>query len=1358
MSDLTGRIADLSDSSFSPDQIKKLHLLAASAGTGKTYSIQTLYLRLILIEGLTVQQILVVTFTKDATKELRDRLQHVLREALDYLEGTIAITDPGDRTKILVDVARSNPDKKTAKHRLQLALLDFDMAAIYTIHGFCQRVLNRFAFETGQPFDVEPAGDTSDEIELLCKDWWRRNVYPMDEKVTVFLSGSKEFSLKAITTLAQKLISKPDAKLFPEVAAKDNIDRKIPQVLQTFTELNPAKAEESNPYPSALAEVRDAVGKVQKHIQIFRKSVAAEKWDTALEALLTTTGLEMKIATSCLDHATALANACTAFMEKVPPSTKVKTFKFDAAGCLWSEKCVNLTPSHTAAIITAAQALNLMELVGKYTPASLYQKKAFESTLLLCRHFINNPPCTAPDLLQAIKTIAKDGAGITVQVKISVDAINPAFRQLADSLLAECGHAVCRAALDVKEQYRQGRPAATSASFDDYLVNLRNALNAETTGGGGLVKALRDEFKAALIDEFQDTDPIQWGIFEKLFKGTVIPCFLVGDPKQAIYRFRNGDVETYLKATQAIAETARYPLQKNHRSEKRLIDAVNQLFMDGNGVKTFGDGIDYLEPLDAVGKDDEKSLLHAGLVDTHPFKIVLIENSAKQLPGKNSLSARCAYRWTACEIARILKDDNLSIGGRRVSRRDIAVLVNKHIEGEYIAQELGALNIPAVRQGTGDVWMTDEGRTLWVFLEAILDTRNLSNVRRALLSPWCGLTIEKLQCLNDGKRIDGAAGERTEEYGLEDWVAVFVGLRETWLKRGFPAMFRKLTASLGLKKRLLSLNDNQGQRRLANIGQLCELVEQTILEGRKTPEGALSWVRRQFAKETADGGDEVKLRLETDDDAVRIMTIFTSKGLEFPIVFAPTLFMMKSSQRGGVYEYHDAQRDLCITRKTDNDPQSKEAKDWEKEEMQREHVRQIYVALTRAVHRTVVVALNDGDDDGKAKNKKQEYKMKGVLGEVLRLPMKMVVENQQEKIVVALEGVDARFRNVEGVQPAVKVTVADLGEVDAMMADIRAVDREPDKLKPAPDTSRGHGSFTALAPHDQKKTEESATAFGSEADSRNRDSETAGQPADQVEQKPEGIFAFPSGAKTGTCWHEIFEDLAFNADNHAIRQMVEEKLKIHGFLKNESWREMRIDVTIKMVRNVLRTLLPGLNEAKPFALSMVDEKDRKTEWEFSFAGLSGKRTSDLKAAISMHAPYLHFMEALGEWNKELPGGYLTGFVDLLFRVENRYFIADWKSNRRGGRQSDFTKSGLVEEMARHSYWLQYLIYSVAVHQFLSKALPDYDYEKHFGGVYYIFLRGVDGNNDENGNANGVYADRPPHELVEELSRILGDFL
>lgn len=192
-----------------------------------------------------------------------------------------------------------------------------------------------------------------------------------------------------------------------------------------------------------------------------------------------------------------------------------------------------------------------------------------------------------------------------------------------------------------------------------------------------------------------------------------------------------------------------------------------------------------------------------------------------------------------------------------------------------------------------------------------------------------------------------------------------------------------------------------------------------------------------------------------------------------------------------------------------------------------------------------------------------------------------------------------------------------------------------------------------------------------------------------------------------------------------------------------------------MVENVLKQTLPSpdskLNVA-PFALKDIPTNQQKPEWEFYFPALPDQMTSWLKAAIETEEPYKEFTARLGKWDREIPGGYMTGSVDLLFRHNDRYYIVDWKSNRRGGKQEDFDEQGVRNEMIERHYWLQYLIYTVAVHNYLQSIVPEYDYDTHFGGVYYLFLRGMKGE-----GSDGVYADRPPKVLIERLSAILGDF-
>lgn len=1083
------------DQIFEPGfAMQGIHLVAASAGTGKTYSIQTLYLRLVLVEEMTVQQILVVTFTKAATKELRERLQKVLRQALDALEDRDANPEPRVAKMLALAEAR-DIGAAVARPRLAQALLDFDLAAIYTIHGFCQRMLGRFAFETGQPFDTEPAEDSEAEIVERCRDWWRAEVVAKGVE-------SPGFAIDQLVAYAKRFIGKPDARAGAEDAA------------------------------------------------------------------------------------------------------------------------------------------------------------------------------------------------------------------------AQAARAVAAA-------YRAGRGSAPTVTFDDYLLNLREALRADGEDGP-LHAALRGEFHAALIDEFQDTDPVQWGIFSNLFGSRLdAPCFLVGDPKQAIYRFRNGDIETYLRATAKIPEARRHVLDTNYRSEARLIAAVNQLFMDrprAGSSRTFGhDAIPYDTPLLARGKKLDQALTVNGAPDERPFKLRLIEHAGakKIVPGPTSGTGLEALRLVGAAIAELLADNTVRVAGEPVRPGHIAVLVHRHSEASQIVESLRAHGVPAIRQATGSVWASDEARQCWTFLQAVLNPQNTPTLRAALLTPWCGLCHRDLLALNAGEAVAFApsGGARA----LEDWVVAFETWRETWRRRGFPAMFEESAEALGLRPRLAVLPD--GLRRLTNIAHLAERLQSEIEQGRKSPEAALAWFQSQLADPR--GGEEDQVRMDSDDDAVRIMTVFASKGLEFPIVFAPTLFMLKPGDaKRKLFEYHDdATGDLVVTQ------DRVQGLKLEDREVEIEHARHIYVALTRAVHRTVLFALATG---------------------------KFVVDDQPlQRLLVGATATQADADAVFGAAADTPCAIelippAPAPEPPAYCAPAFEVGPPPEH--PDIDTSRGHGSFSSLAPHGE---DDGAVATARAADAaKNRDGETgAEKDAETVaEFSPADIFAFPAGAKTGTCWHEIFEEIPFAISDASLRDVVAEKLEAYGFLARAGEAKGRLAATFGMVRRVLDQSLPTAGGAQGgFTLRDVADSDRLSEWEFNFPTLPDRRTPALKAAIARHDRYRSFTDAVGAWDCAIPGGNLVGFIDLLFRHDGRYYIVDWKSNRRGGRQTDFGADGVREEIGVHGYWLQFLIYTVALHQHLRATLPGYDYDRHFGGVYYLFLRGIDGRGD------GVYADRPPLALVEELSGILGDF-
>lgn len=1107
-----------------------LHVVEASAGTGKTYSIQTLYLRLILLEGLAVQQILVVTFTKAATKELKERLQAILSNALLALNNQSL--KPEERIeKLIARGEEKGLTKPTLVARIQQALLDFDLAAIFTIHGFCQRMLTRFAFETNQPFDTEPCENATSQIRQCCQDGWRKLVSSTD-------LSNPTFSFDELLQLTTLLISKPDAQVDPQVPLE-------------------------------------------------------------------------------------------------------------------------------------------------------------------------------------------------------------------------------KAAHDLAQSYRASRNYSQQVTFDDFLLNLRTALQQDALNPPeqqALHIALTREYQAALIDEFQDTDPIQWGIFKDIFLPTrpfasspsapSVPCFLVGDPKQAIYRFRNGDIETYLAATQSIPVSDsqhHHALNKNFRSEQNLVTAINQIFMDRPDEafpSVFGDKIHYTQALGAQGKSFEESLTVDGVIDPTPFKLCLTQHlgsRSTQVPGSNSETAKEVYRITAAEIATLLSPHSTTrIAGKPIRPSQIAVLISTHAEATAVAQALRQLNIPCVQQGSGSIWATPEAQQLQAALYAILHLQNAALVRGILKSPWFDLSFEAIQALNEGLP-SRAPNPLLPPLSFEDWVVLFEQWRTLWYRHGFGALFAHLDATLQLRARLAATHPTP-HRCLANLAHLVERVQAESALNHFSPEATCRWLHQKIQDESAN--EDEKLRTESDDDAVQIMTLFYSKGLEFPIVFLPSLCFLKHKNSGSsapIYQYHDADQVLHIS--TQKDSHASRA---ENAESEAERIRQIYVALTRASHRVVLFALLTQNT-------------------ALHTPTFLTLF---QSILTSPDPFSMPFRTLPGTPSAIEVLdKTNVPEASPLPPLHPAVPLSPPPPLPTINRSRCHGSFTSLSPSPQHILKHIPEAKNRDAETSTLEADTpspaslpTSDPFDALEEPVpdiplDPILTFPSGAKTGTCWHEIFEKIDFQIAPEDLSKRVTEQLEAYGFLADPETAPTFVEATFQMVQRVLQNPLPPLMpDVSPFSLKQITRPNRRSEWEFNFRSIPHHTTPQILEVLSHFPQYHPLLSTLQQWDQPIPGGFLTGFVDLMFRHEQRYYIVDWKSNRRTGHPEDFDATGLETEMRTHHYWLQSLVYSVALHQHLAATLPDYTYEAHFGGVYYLFLRGIQGHGSQ-----GIYAERPPLALIHSLGSILGNF-
>ena len=823
-------------------EIGGTRLIEASAGTGKTWNLCGLYLRLLLEHALDVQQILVVTFTNAATAELRERIRKRIVETLACLRGA----PPGDDDRFVPTLlatlrARSLDDDAMAS-RLDVALQTFDEAAIFTIHGFCQRALADTPFAAQLPLALEALADDADLVAEAANDFWRREVAGAAAPALAAHLAERKDSPAAFARLLARRMAKPLATL------------RWPRALDAATAVDAAALQAAHDAARALWQVeRDAI------VQCLRDGRGQLNGNTFSEAAIAT-------AAQGWDAVLASAHAWVESPEKIDlfGSAKHKPNK----GCT--------APRH--AFFDAAQ--RLLDL------------RATASTSLALQR------------LALLRRLQDDGSAA------------------------------------LREAKRRQRVVA----FDDMLFNLYERLAGGAGAGAGLAESLRGRFPAALIDEFQDTDPLQFAIFDAVYGGTALPLFLVGDPKQAIYSFRNADLHTYLRARDKAA--ARYTLADNQRSSRPLIDALNGLF-GANGAAFIQPGLAY----HAVGFGDKKRkpLRDDTAAPRAPLQVWLLPDGAATLAKRDAADAAIAS--CAAEIARLVVAGlrgEIRLGDATLRAGDIAVLVRTNAHGSAVRRALARLGVGSVELSRASVFDSSDAEELSRILAAILEPQREPLLRAALATELLGLDASALVALGDDEAAWSACVER------------FAGYRQTWLARGIGTLLRELMHAEGLPARLLARSD--GERRLTNCLHLAECLHEAG-EMHASPDALLRWFDTQRERGGA-GGDAAQLRLESDQNLVQIVTVHRAKGLEYAFVFCPLLWdgtfggpPRTDNKRDGV-EYHDDDGSGVIDfRRGLDDAFDEDAiKRRRHLESAAEELRLLYVALTRAMHRCTLVA------------------------------------------------------------------------------------------------------------------------------------------------------------------------------------------------------------------------------------------------------------------------------------------------------------------------------------------------------------------------------------------------------------------
>lgn len=1179
-----------------------VRLIEASAGTGKTFTLATLFTRLVVEQGLRIGQILAVTFTDAATQELRKRIRERLALAARMVD-----LPPGDgeapdmrltRQILRRHLDAGNESAAALKRRLQVAADEIDLAAIFTIHGFCTRVLREHALESGHTFDP-PELLTSDRelMEELAADLWR--VHANDPATLEPLTG---------------LWSSPDA-LAGDLRALLAAPPLHPLPLATLPE---------DPRPRMLQAAQ----------------VLASAIDSGLDA--------------------ARGQIATAFEKKVFDGRRAKRPSFDKA----------------FSTLIAGQAGADWSRDGK-----LHLEKLLPTSMqALCRDDQQGACPDAPlfDALQAWWDAA--------------DVVMSWLRQRAIRFL----HALRAEAAQRLALLKQTRRVQT---YDDLIDGVALALQGPQRLT--LVQRLRAQYRIALVDEFQDTDDRQWGIFHTLFGdspevrelGLAPALFLIGDPKQAIYGFRGGDIHTYLKARQ-VAQPAP-ALDQNFRSRPALLRVLQMLY-DNGGEDAFLERDIRFEPVRPGGVRVDADYQRDGHAAAALTLRVLRSGGDRPLAADASREA--ATRACVAAIHQVLVDARAGralLRGRPVQPADIAVLVRSHREATLVQRALAAVGIPAVAAGRQSLFATSEARDLRALLLALLQPADEGRLRTALATVLLGQPASAI-----------AAMEREGDL-QRGFQAQLLHWRERWQRGGPFAVIADVCAAQG--ERLLALID--GERRLTNYLQLGELLQEASAQALGM-HGLLDWLQGRMA--SADQDDEQQLlRLESDARRVQIITLHKSKGLEYPLVFLPFVGIERGANNSAAHctVHLDGERQLHWKLDRDEvwDAVSRQAR----HEQQAEDARLLYVGMTRAEH-ALWIAIGD-------------------LAGLARTPLAPLLGDLQ-----ALRGsADVKVDDSEPVAQLPQLAVEMEGDLPAVRTQARRV---PHDWWVYSFTQLAHADAGSGTDIEAAATELPAPAADEPVGAELPLEPALPEPAATEEATP--VDPRFMGSRFGNVLHEAMENVdfaAWGAWQPGQEAPEGQAVVLRKALRDEGYADADLDDGIAvLVPLVGQTLVAELPEGG--ALYSVPAHDRRAEIDFHFA-IEPTAVPTLLEVLHAHG-IASARRGFGQ--RRRLEGLMTGMIDLTYVRDGRWYVLDYKSNRLPGYSPD-----LLAIAMRHSeYDLQALIYTVALHRWLRFRLgAAYHYERDMGGIRYLFCRGLDG------TGNGVYTDRFPLELVDALDAL-----
>jgi exodeoxyribonuclease V beta subunit len=1172
------------------------HLIEASAGTGKTWTIAALYVRLVLGHGaghaaparpMLPQDVLVMTFTRAATRELSDRIRARLSEAAQVFRGLAETRD--DFLLQLRDEYAEGEPREQAAYRLALAAQAMDDAAVFTIDAWCQRMLREHAFDSGNLFEEQLIGDEAALRLEAAQDYWRQQLYPM-----------------APAWLAQV----------------QRIWRDVPAFEEDMRALMAVPLPDAA--PGTLAQV---LGAVQAEREA-RLQVLKQGWGEKADQLLGWIEGQLEHHKANWESRRLNVKKCAEWLGEL------KAWALGTAD---------------------GQALQAAMKTGwdRFTPEGL----------MACR---------------------KPGAG-----PVDWPPQSAAFADLQKALQAlpdPAQAARLHARAHVLQRMAELKRRSGQFGFADMLQRLDVAL-ADPRLGERLAQRLREQFPVAMIDEFQDTSPLQFRIFDRIYRTAEnrqdVALLLIGDPKQSIYGFRGADIQSYLAARRATAGR-HHVLGTNHRSTRAVVDVVNRWFRmshDAFGYRRGDDDPLPFQSVDARGRDDVFKTRDA---EVAAMTLVHDATLRSQRDARVHLSALCAEQivaWLSDPQARF---SDAQRGDRPLQPRDIAVLVRTGKEAAVVRDALRARGVASVYLSDRDsVFASDEAKDLCLWLRGVAEPQDMRRVRAALGTRTVGLTLAELHTLaTDDEQLD----QRAEQMRR---------LHQTWQNQGVLAMLRQSLHVLQLAGRWRGEPD--GERRLTNVLHLAELLQaaSSQLDGEQA---LIRWLVQQIDEVHAGGvgdSEEQTVRLESDEDLVKVITIHASKGLEYPVVCLPFAHSHRvvEAHRAAVLPCEDGEGGRHWTLAFDkNDAQGADR------DRLREDLRLWYVALTRARHALWVGWSPVSRQGGKAcvnHDSAPGHLLGG--GQALEAgdwwPRLQALQSDGEggHLSVQLQAAPAQVPLTRWQRPAPASVMRQALQCSARI-----------------DRSWSIASFSRLA-RDLSSQPWQHTLMPRPADDE-PDTQVPAPVPQTTRQAP--WHGFAKGPTAGNFLHDQLEWLAgegFVLDD-VRRQRLRQRCERAGY-------QTQADDVLQWLARVavqpltgpatplqgLTTLLPEMEFWLPAGRLQAREVDALCRTHL----LPGVARPQLPEA------QLH--------------GMLMGFADLVFEHEGRYWVLDYKSNHLGEGDAAYTAQAIAQAMAQHRYEVQAALYMLALHRLLRTRLgPDYDPARHLGGAVYLFLRGIDG--------------------------------